>query len=338
MNFTEIKQIIFLGNIILDFLLEEEEDSLKEKILDYNYINIKQIESYMEEFQRDFGELKNQEYQAFQEKIFFLTEKYHNHRSNGLKNLNNNDFFELIYQYHDVKTQIKNKYREIWTEFNLNLMFIGLFIMIISFLTVFFLFDFIDYNIQTDCRFLSNDLFSFEDLLKQIKTNVLIIFFLYVFSLIYEIEFLFISSIFTLVQALLFLFYCFKNARNLRKVIIQKEKKILEIKCVFEQNLFATIIFWILNISHGYMLFAVSHIRNEGQAILFVLIFVNFLYICLTLSKNECKIRQKLIIIMEIAFLTILLYFAGFYENNMFNRNDITLKKVFFFINLFFIN
>lgn len=298
--------------------------------MDYSYINLKQIENCMNEFQRDLGKLTEEEYAYNLEQIKTLTEKFHNYKSIGLKYTHPEDFSKLISQFYKTMLSIKNKYREIWTEFNMKLMLIGLFIMIICLLNSIFLFNFIIYNIQTECRFISDYLFTFTDILRLFKISGVTLIGFIIVSFVYEIEFLVIFSIYVQILQLAFLNFCYNNAKELKIEILKKEKKINEIKSVFEQNIFGTIIFWGLQISHGYMLFAVSHIRNEGQAILTVLIAVNILYFYISFKENELDKNQKYKNILKILIITILLYFASFYENNAFDRSDITLKKVIF--------
>jgi len=307
-------------------MLEENEEDIKKKIMEYNFINLKQIETYMKEFQNDFGKLNEEEYLVFLDKINFFTEKYNNYQYLGLQTLKIDDFLSFLAQTNDLMNIIKNKFREIWTEFNLKLMIMGVFIMIICFLIALILFDFLEYNIQSECRFLSNFLFTIQELTKFFKLSLISFLVFCIFSWVYEIEFLEIFAFFTLILCMNFLYFCYTNTRNLRQEIIKKEKEGKIIQSVFEQNLIATIIFWFLQISHGYMLFAVSHIRNEGQAIFFVLIVVNLVYVIMILIKKD--LPNKISNIKNIILVTLLLYFAIFYENNVLNRNDITLKKV----------
>lgn len=304
-------------------MIDENDEILKEKILDYNFINFKQIETYMKEFQANFGKLDEEEYEEFIVKIAHFTDRYHNYKKIQVKNLRNDDFLSFIAQTYELMNNIKDKFREIWTEFNLKLMLMGMLMMILSLLSGLYIISFVEYNIQTDSCFLSNFLFSVNDFLKITKFCFFALIGLLIFSLVYEIEFLEILAFFSLILSANFTFFCYSNNRDLKQEIFRKDKSLNG----FQNNFIGLVIFWSLQISHGYMLFAVSHIRNEGQAILFVLMVINLIYCLITvISKisTSCKINN----IKNIIIISILLYFASFFENTILNRNNITLKKV----------
>ena len=125
-------------------MIDEKEEILKEKILDYNFINFKQIETYMKEFQADFGKLNEEEYEEFIAKIAHFTERYHNYKKIQVKNLRNEDFLSFIAQTYELMNNIKDKFREIWTEFNLKLMLMGMLMMILSLLSGLYIISFVE--------------------------------------------------------------------------------------------------------------------------------------------------------------------------------------------------
>lgn len=310
--------------------MEENENELREKILDYCFMNLKQIEVYMIEFQRDFAKL-SEEYILFVQRIEVIQQRYYNYKQLGFEKLKVEDFTSFVSEFKDIMTNIKNKYREIWTEFNLKLMFLGVFINIVSIIIAIQLINFIDYHIQTDCRFIENEFLRSTEVYRYIKISIFLCFGLIVSSLIYEIEILVVSAVFCFILSFFFFYFCHKMTENLKEIILRKEKRIDNIKNVFQQNQLGNLIFWILQISHGYMLFAVSHIRNEGQAILFILFLVNFLYIYMCWKNtHEDSQKSKNKSIFRIIIISFLLYIVSFYENNVMNKEDITLKKVIF--------
>lgn len=314
---------VFLGSLILDLMIDENDEILKEKVLDYNFINFKQIETYMKEFQANFGKLNEEEYEEFIVKIAHFTDRYHNYKKIQVKNLLNEDFLSFISQTYELMNNIKNKFREIWTEFNLKLMLMGMLMMILSLLSGLYIISFVEYNIQTDSCFLSSFLFSFNDFIKITKICAYAFLALLVFSLVYEIEFLEILAFFSLLLSANFTYFCYSNNRDLKQEIFRKDKTLNG----FQNNFIGLAIFWTLQISHGYMLFAVSHIRNEGQAILFVLMVINLIY-CFIIVVLKISPNSKVDAIKNIIMVSILLYFASFFENTILNRNNITLKKV----------
>lgn len=317
------------GSIILEFLEEENESLLKNKILDSCFTNLKQIHNYMINYQNEYGKLDQEDFELFNEKVNVLSQKFRNYKQYSIENIDNEDFFKLVSQIKETMHAIKNKYREIWTEFNLKLMYIGVFILVCSILAGISLFHFIDYNIQTKCQFLED--FNFFDEKKSIvfMIRALFLFFgLITIAIVYEIEFLLIFSVFTFIFSLFFLYLCYINIGYFRNVIQKKESKFLQIKSIFLQNKNGAFIFWLLQISHGYMLFAVSHIRNEGQAILFILYIVNLFYCYLCWKNLASTSDDKKKYILNIILISFILYFTSFYESNVLSKTDITLKKV----------
>lgn len=306
----------------MDFVLEDTEEIVKEEIFDYNFMNMRQIKAYMEEFQQSFGKLDAEEYEFFLDQINLYTEKYENHKKFGLSLLSPEDFFSFLAQTNRLMLSMKNKFREIWTEFNLKLMFLGCFIMIASIATILFFMEFLERNIQTNARFLDS-LFTIREICKISKISIYFLIFFLMVSWVYEIEILEILAFFSFLLSLNFLFYVMKVARTIKQELMIKDKQAIGRR----EELFGHAVFWVLQISHGYMLFAVSHIRNEGNAILFMLILVNCAYI-LFVSTKSAELKQKAQIIKNIVVLTLIQICISFYESHSLNRNDITLKKV----------
>lgn len=317
-----------IGSILLDFLLEENKNDLREKIFNYCFMNLKQIEVYMTEFQADFGKLTEEEFIFFLQKIEVIEQRYYSYKQLGFEKLKDEDFMSFVSDIKEIMTNIKNKYREIWTEFNLKLMFLGVFINIISIVIGIQLMCFIDYHIQTECRFIENEFLSSNEIYRFIKISIFLCIGFIGSSFIYEFEILVVSAIFCFILSFFFLYFCHKMTENLKGMILRKEKRIEKIKNVFQQNLLGNLIFWMLQISHGYMLFAVSHIRNEGQAILFIIFFVNLLYIYMSWKDRAENPKKSKKSIFGIIIINFLLYIVSFYENSSMNKEDITLKKV----------
>ena len=263
-----------LGKIIYDFLIKPP--SIK-YILDSSLLNLKQIKEYVIFFQEKSKKLPEAKYEYYIKKMTNLELKYQNFDD---KYLDYDNVISFISEIQSTLSEVQVECRKVWTEYNLFLMFIGKIIMLFSILGIVVIIEYFS-NLSTLSKGIQYKIIN----VKHYKISLFLISCVVPALLfIYELKIIEVFALIICGLSFFFLKYTICHLLKVRRYFAIRKGNIL-INNVFFENIFAGVIFWIIQIGHGYMLNAVGHIRTEGKqnisyfTINKFLIYINILYL-----------------------------------------------------------
>lgn len=258
-----------LGNVVLDFFIEKDIDNeLIQRLINIVFVNLKQIHYYLIEFQSLSNKLSQKDYDYFMNKINSLEEKY---SSFHLNELNQDDGVKLIRSFQKTIYEIQTKCRQVWTEFNLPLMYLGKIIMIISIIAILIILNYLELNIRTKLIVINENVKEKKIKLSYYLINIsIIITGAFTFHYLYDYQYIEVVAFVVFLSLFWFTKVCIKAYFNSRRQIYKKQLYIIWHN-VFFVDVFASVITLFLHIYHSYMLHSLSYLRTEG--ILFYIFF-----------------------------------------------------------------